>query len=243
MGLAGKASKTIKLRGSPTMLAAVFRPTHTTPGTLPVSLDLPESVIQEAPLLAQVSPIGDKGAAAVQLQLPRSTPPGTYRGTVQVGDREHPIVVDVEPRTRLRIYPKRTSMQAHPGEKVSLDLNLVNEGNISCEVPRVSAFGLFEKHGLDRAIGYAFRAELETGERRIDRIVEEARKGHGGVVKLQIQKGAGELKPGDVCDLHGVLHIPDQVRPGRFYWGTWSLYNLNYKIEITTPDVKSTKKV
>ena len=243
MGLAGKASKTINLRGSPARLAAVFRSPQTIPGPLPVSLELPEAAIQKAPLMAQVLPIGEKGAAAVRLRLPKSTPPGTYRGTVQVGDREHPIVVDVEPRARLRIYPKRTSMRAHPGEKASLDLTLVNGGNISCEVPKTSAFGLFEKHGLDRAIGYAFRAELETGERRIDRILEKAREGYGGVVKLQIQKGAGELKPGDVRDLHGVLHIPAQVRPGRFYSGTWSLYNLNYLIEITSPDVKSTKKV
>jgi hypothetical protein len=110
-------------------------------------------------------------------------------------------------------------------------------------VPKVSAFGLYEKDGLERAIGYAFRAELEAGERRIDRIVEGARDGYGGVVKLQIQNGAGEVKPGDACDLHGVLHIPAQVRPDRFYWGTWSLYNLNYLIEITTLDVKSTKEV
>lgn len=243
MGLAGKASKTIKLRGSPNRLATVFRPLQTTPGPLPVSLDLPEGTIQEAPLMAQVLPIGNKGVASVRLQLPRSTPPGTYRGTIQVGDREHTMVVDVEPHTRLRIYPKRTSMQAHPGEKASLDLTIVNGGNISCEVPKVSAFGLFEKDGLERAVGYALRAELEDGERRIDRLLEESREGYGGVVKLQVQDGAGELKPGDACELHGVLHIPTQLRHGRFYSGTWSLHNLNYLIEITTPDVKSTKKV
>src|SRR5918912_2181382 len=41
------------------------------------------------------------GFGKVTLRLPKSTPPGTYSGSVEVGGRKLPVVVEVEPRPKI----------------------------------------------------------------------------------------------------------------------------------------------
>lgn len=227
-----KRGETVHIRGTPPNLSAVLRLSEPVPGPVPASLDLPKKALEVAPLSALVSLLSDVGVACFHLRVPRTTPPGTYRGTVEIEDQRKPLVVEVEPRTRIRILPKRATIQSRPGKRAELKLTLINLGNVAFEVPKASGFGLYDKEGMDSAIGSAFLAELGENERRIDRVMEELREGHGGVVRLKVQKGAGKLEPGDARDLAIVFQVPARVVPGRSYWGLWTLHGYNFEIEI-----------
>lgn len=231
MAATGKGSQTVHLRGAPPNLSAVVQLGRATRGSVLTSLDLPKA-LGETQLSAVLSPLGDGGAARVRLKLPRTTPPGTYHGTLEIEEESKAIVVEVEPRVRMRIFPTQASLQARPGETNELRLSLANLGNVAFDVPRIARLGLFHKQGMDLAVGRAFLAELAEDERRIDRFAEELREGYGGVAKLRVRKGSGKLEPNDARDLDIVLEVPSQVVPSRTYWGLWSFYDTNYKIEL-----------
>ena len=163
-----KRGETVHIRGTPPNLSSVLRLSQPVPGPVPVSLDLPKKALEVAPLSALVSPLGDDGVTCIHLQLPRTTPPGTYRGTLEIEAQRKLLVVEVEPRTRIRILPKRATIQSQPGKRAELKLTLINLGNVTFEVPKASGFGLYHKEGVDLAIGSAFLTELGENERRID---------------------------------------------------------------------------
>src|SRR5579863_202817 len=112
------------------------------------------------------------GATATRLRivLPKSTPPGTYKGRVKFGDSQYPILAEVEPYPHLRLSPSRLSLEAAAGSEIEVELTLVNGGNVTCEVGKAYAFGLFDKDGLNRGTAAAFQDDAGRGRGRFDRL-------------------------------------------------------------------------
>lgn len=245
---ATRSDGVIHIRGTPPNLFAALRLTASQAQAISVSLDTPSTIIKKAfelaPPAVHASPVGDMGDASVtrlHLRLPKTTPPGTYHGTMKIEDQTQPIVVEVEPRKRISIFPKRATVCRKAGERAELYLTLINLGNVPLTIPKVSGFGLYNKKGVDLAVGGAFQKKLDKDERRIDSFMEALQDGYGGIVKLKVREGAGTLEPGDSRDVTVDFQVPSQVVPGNEYWGLWSMYDYNYKIEIEVlPD--DTKK-
>ena len=71
-----------------------------------------------------VRPLGDPGAperAWLRLALPALTRPGEYRGTIRLDGREEEVILDVEPRMRLRLSPRRLVLRGRAGERDGRD--------------------------------------------------------------------------------------------------------------------------
>lgn len=228
----------LHIRGTPPNLSTVMRLNQPVSIAVPVVLDLPKKVAKATevpPLSVVITPLKDAcdaGISHLHLQVPRTTPPGTYHGMVKMAHQDQPIVIEIKPFTRVRILPKRTIIQSHPGKRVALSLTLINIGNVVYEVPKAAGFGLYNKRGMDLAIANTFQAVLDKNERRIDRFMEELREGYSGIIRLKIIKGAGTLDPGDARDLDIVFDVPINAIPGQSYWGIWSINDYNYKIDI-----------
>ncbi|UCH64118.1 MAG: hypothetical protein JSU77_06785 [Fidelibacterota bacterium] len=244
MTAAAESRETIHIRGAPPHLSAVLPLRRPVSGPVSASVDLPKKVAEMAPLSARVSLLGHAGLTHLHLKLPRNTPPGAYQGAVEIEDQRKLLIVEVEPRARIRVIPKRATIQSQAGKTADLKITLINMGNVALEVPKTSSFCIYQQRGVDLAIGRTFQAELDKNERRIDRLMEELREGYGGVVKLKIKMGAGKLEPGDARDLDIVLQLPAQVVAGCSYWGSWPLFGYNFKIdiEITPENKKSPEK-
>lgn len=247
MVTASRVDGGIHIRGTPPNLFAAMQLTAAQARAVSVSLDTPgkaiKNIFELTPPAVQVSALGNVGVCRLHLRLPRNTPPGTYRGTVEIDEQTQPLVVEVEPRKRISIFPKRTTIRGKAGERVEFSLTLLNLGNVPLDVPKVSGFGLYHKKGLDLAVGSAFHKNLDKGERRIDSFMEALQDGYGGVVTLKLREGAGTLETGDSRDVTAVLQIPSQAVPGNEYWGLWSMYDYNYKIEIEVlPDDQKKRK-
>lgn len=222
-----KAETPLRFRGTPRRLA----------GLLAVPDDADDAEVDVEGLAVEsitVRPLGDPGApdrAWVQVALPRSTPPGEYRGTIRVGGREEKVILDVEARMRLRLSPRRQVLRGRPGERVGASILVVNLGNAGCALREVNAIGLFDVEGAERAVGRTFRSGVE-GARIVDRLAEELAAGYGGLARVTIDRGAGELGPGEARELEVTMHLPDALRPGRVYEGAWGLENVNYVIRV-----------
>lgn len=200
-------------------------------GDRPVSIDL--DLPRQKPE-ARVVQIVPAGAIALRLRfsLPEETPPGSYRGKMQLGDQLYTTVVEVEPHPHLLISPSQLSLQAAPGEEVEIALTVANDGNVEYEMPRAHGFGLFDTTGVERAIGATLRDNETVGLARINRLAEEVADSHGGLVRVNVKEGVGLIAPGKLSNLRVALRLPKQLKPGQTYSGTWPMLNLRYYVRV-----------
>ena len=230
----GDGTAIVRFRGSPERLTGSVSLPSGGPLNLEVRLNLPKELGGSVPVYAQ--PLAaDIGAQAwLRLSLPTSTPPGTYAGTIRLGERPHKVAVEVEPRLQLRFSPVGLVLRGAPGSPVTGSFTLFNTGNVPFEVRHVYAFGVFDVDGLDNAFGQTFRARLQPGERRIDRFAEALTEGHGGLVRVRVVKGGGEVPPNNFREVEATFQLPGRMRRGRTYAGTLPLDYARYGVRIET---------
>jgi len=220
----------IRFRGTPRVLEAAVESATGVAGAHPVHVDSltagARGPVEGIAVTAGADPI-------VRLSLPSGTPPGTYRGLIEFDGAERPVELVVEPEVMLRLLPARLVFEANPGERVPFELSLVNVGNVAAEIRGAYAFGVFDVAGSERAIGKMVSGDATTEQRRVDVFADAVAEEHGGLVRVKIDSGSGPIAPGATTDLNVTIHVPDRIRPGHTYWGTWPLHNLRYYVRIT----------
>jgi hypothetical protein len=172
------------------------------------------------------------------LRLPRSTPPGTYSGSVEVGGNELPIVAEVEPRPRLETDPPRLAFDAEPGEEVTAEVTLLNTGNVPWEVPGASSFCVFDGSGVDHAFWAALASDPPEGKQRVDVLLDDLAESHGGLVQVRARPRGRRIAPGESRDVQITLRFSDRIRAGRAYAGSWEADGLRLRVRVSVPDRK-----
>lgn len=221
---------TFHFRGTPRSLDCLIDIPHREAGPAPrISLD--ERAVSHRLQGIFAFDVGGK-ASRLQLSVSESTPPGNYKGSVEVGGKSYPAEIRVEPYAHLALSPRQLIVAAHGGEKQHVDLSLANTGNVPCEVGSTYVFGLYDIHGAERGIGAAFRQTESTGEKRAERLLEELASGHAGTVRVQVEEGQGSIAPGEVRSLRLHLHFPAKLEAGHTYTGTLAMENLRYYVKV-----------
>lgn len=173
--------------------------------------------------------------SVMSFRLPKSTPPGIYQGRVELGEQQIPIEVEVEPRTILRFLRPALFRRIKRGARITEELVLVNRGNVTIEIPKEDRFCVFDESGVARAIYRGLVEEDGDGEQRIDRVMDELAKSHGGLVRVTVSEGWGALAPEEVRTLKVEFHFSGRLIANRTYRGTWSVSeaSLDVKVEVT----------
>lgn len=230
-------STPVQLRGHPGQLSTILllpqqAPAHKATSRLgSCSVNLQGVDVRWASLREIDS--ANPGLSLLRIKLPLSTPPGAYKGSVQVGDNEVPIVVDVEARPRLRLFPRSLKASVTSGAVLNANFTVLNTGNSPVVIEKEYRFCVFERGGIDRAFFVALATDQATSDRRIDRLVNELAVSHGGRVRLEIESGAGEIAPGEARDLRLVLRLSDRLRAGQTYSGAWKIENTSVSIGLS----------
>jgi hypothetical protein len=175
--------------------------------------------------------VGGK-ASRLHLSFSEATPPGTYKGSAEMAGKSFPVEIHVEPYIHLTLSPRQLVLDGYSGQKQQVDLTLGNSGNVPCEVGSTYVFGLYDVDGAERGIAAAFRQSEVTGEKRLERMMEELAEGHGGLVRVQVEEGQGPIAPGEVRPLRLHLHLPAGLKGGHTYTGTLALENLQYYVKV-----------
>ncbi len=220
----------LELRGRPNQLTGFFRPARPPAVFCPLESDLP--VEGNPSLVAQAVPAGANGLTRVSLAVPDSTPPGTYHGVLRCGDVTQPVEIEVDPRPRVRLLPRTIEVEATRGEVLAIQVQLVNVGNVDVEVTPGGAIELEDPSALARALRRAASARPEKGERPLDLAAEEFAASRGGVGRLRVAEGSGRVEPGEVRRVRATLAVPDDLRPGRVYSGSWELAGASLSLSI-----------
>jgi len=228
----------LRFRGSPIAIEALVPTAPHDKGRRILGVDLEIELGEKKPPI-ELHPIpGGTVATRLRLVLPNSTPPGTYKGTLRLSDSQYPILAEVGAYPHLLLSPSRLSFEAAAGSEAETELTLVNEGNVTCDVGKAYAFGLFDQDGLNRSTATAFQEETAQGRERMDRLMNEFAEGYGGIVRMRVEEGAGPVAPGEFRNLRLKLRFPDRLKPGRGYFGTWSFHNLTYLVTVRATDQK-----
>lgn len=230
------AAKPLRFRGTPGSLSAAIAEGEIRARRLPIRLAGGATRAAAQPLTARALRLEDD--LVLQLSLPARTPPGTYEGTAEVEGEERAIVIEVEPEIELEVVPDQLTLEATPGEHVAVPLTIVNAGNVVVEIRRAYAFGIFAVGGLERALHRAYTAKRPEGERRVDFLFDQLAEEHGGVVRVAVEEGGGELKPGEAREVRANFHVPSDLHRGRTYTGTLPLYDVRYYVRLIVPDGK-----
>lgn len=230
----------LRFRGGPTRLSAAITLPESDSADKSVEVILKDTVgrIAVRPVIRE-----DPALSLVRLRLPRTTPPGTYEGTVRVGDKMLPFVAQIEPRPQLRIFPGALKVTASPGAMVDEDLTVINVGNVTLDIEAKHTFCIFDGSGIDRAFFIALAEERSKGEDRINRLLDELSEAHGGLVRVVVERGAGDLAPGESRELHVAFRFSDRLHPGRNYAGVWSMPGARYSVKIHVTERTGGEKV
>jgi hypothetical protein len=223
---------TLHFRGVPRALDSLVGVAYNEVGSAPrISIDDPGA----SPFLrgAVAFEAGGK-ASRLHLSLSEATPPGTYKGSAEMGGKSIPIEIHVEPYIHLALSPRQLVLTGYAGQQQYVELTLANSGNVPCVIGKAHAFGLYDVHGAERGIGAAFRHTEASGEKRVERMMDELAEGHGGLVRVQVEEGHGPIAPGEVRSLRLNLHFPAELKAGHTYTGTLALENLRYYVKVRT---------
>jgi hypothetical protein len=220
----------LRFRGTPTRLLATFQlpeaflPSNVCRVTLPDRDSLPLAVRR----LRSITPI----LSTLSFRLPKSTPPGSYPGNAELGKMRIPIVVDVEPQFRLRFIPPKFVHRGRLGGGISAELTLLNLGNVEVKIPAEDTFCVFDNSGVARAFYRGLADEDADGKPRIDRIMDELAKAHGGLMRVTVVEGSGRLAPEEARELRLDLRFSHRLIAGHTYRGTWSISEASLEVEI-----------
>jgi len=231
------ADTVIRFRGTPTSLSALVE-LSAPAGFHPVQLS---GESDDVPATIEANAIAVDADPILRLHLPRTTPPGAYRGRMVVGDREQPVHITVDPEVFFRIWPERLIFSAKPREPATFELVFANLGNVAIDIAEVHAFGVFDVGGTERAIRRMVRITndgdvkdaADEPARRIDLLTDAIADEHGGIVRVRVNRGAGTLAPGATRGVAVTLRTPERVQTGHTYWGTWPMYSNRYYVKIT----------
>ena len=171
------------------------------------------------------------------LRLPRSTPPGTYEGSAEIEGRTVPIVAEVEARPLAQAEPRRIVLEAAPGETATVDVTLVNTGNVPLDLSEPVTFCLFDGRGLEHAAWAALSAEPPKGKQRLDVFLDDLAESHGGLVTVKPENGKA-IAAGESRALRLTLRFSDRLRPGKRYAGAWRADGIRIPFRVTTPEAK-----
>lgn len=233
----------IRFRGAPDAVEGLARLAPSAPGAATLALETPGRRAQGRiePVELQTEPAGP-AATWLRFALPPTTAPGSYEGTVQIGEERIPVTVEVQPQPELDVAPSAIALRAEPGGEATVDLVLANRGNVPVELRRAYAFDLLGRNALEEAVHAALRGSVERGADRFERFADELAARHGGQVRVALEEGAGRLDPGDARPVSALFRLPDELEPAATYTSTWPLENLNIWIEVTVEERKRRRK-
>jgi hypothetical protein len=210
-----------------------------------VALDLPKlrgpalQPLGQLPMLARVYPNQQVRVPAV-LNLDPSTPPGTYEGSLQIGDRRHPVRVHVTEQVDLRVQPTSVSLFTEGELVFPRDFVVENAGNVPLRLGHECIIPIGDAAELHAAVrqGLLGACEAKEAEDVIKSILCAWSQQQVGTVS--VKRDDITLEPGETRPLTLTFSVPDDLKPFRRYVADLPLYTASLHLEVVTGKLKST---
>lgn len=165
------------------------------------------------------------------VSLSAQTPPGEYRGEIEVAGRKRPVVYYITERLTLEISPPQLIIENYPGATVTKQIVISNTGNVPLTI---GDFGpvVLDIEYLECIIGRAAVAQADQFEtmdnynleqvRQTNRILEAT-----GILRVRNTSGSSVLEPGDVRAFDLQIRVPERLEKRFRYFGAVPIYTEN----------------
>lgn len=169
----------------------------------------------------------------LRLRLPPDTKPGTYTVALAFADgKQQEATVSVEPQSRLRVTPSALRLRAAAGATACARLLLENRGNVAIAVPPALVAGLFDDNGIEATMAAVYQLDTDDISKIVGHAFGRLRQAHGGLLKLRVRAGAGDLLPGECRLLDLETHLGEKLSPGHGYHGLLELGVHGIAVEV-----------
>jgi len=192
---------------------------------------------------------GQAQRVKLALDLDPQTPPGEYKGEVEVAGHTRPVIVYIAEVVRLGISPQVVVIDQPSGSMVIKRVALTNEGNVPLTIGTIGQVALGEELMLRRSVSATVAAAGEKEDRSVgklfgDLISQEAKAVLGEAVYMKVVNAGFVLQPGEVRLLSLEIHLPEKLAPNSRYIGRVPLYTSDLEfvvVPLPGPSVQPAK--
>jgi hypothetical protein len=179
---------------------------------------------------------GQVRRATVNLGIEPQTPPGEYRGEVEVSGQVRPVVVHVTESILLDVSPTPIVVENRPDETTTKRVVFHNGGNVPLDIGEIGGVPLDDELLECRSL----RAALEQWEDRSGTVegflaesIRQAREilRRAGVLRVHNPTPV-TLAPGDVRPIDLEIRVPEGLEKRTRYHGSAALYTADLEFTV-----------
>ena len=172
---------------------------------------------------------GQAQRVKMALDFDPQTPPGEYKGEMEVAGHTRAVIVYVAEVVRLAISPQVLVIDQPGGSTAVKRVVLTNEGNVPLTIGPIGQVALGEELMLRRSVSATVAAAGEMEARSVgklfaDLVSQEAKAVMGEAGYLNVVNEQLVLQPGEVRLLSLEIHLPEKLTRNARYIGRSPLY-------------------
>jgi hypothetical protein len=203
----------------------------------------PAATEAEAAALADVSlrrivlRPGELRRVPFNIPLSPHTPPGEYRGQVEVAGRTRDVVMHITEVVRLDIAPAVVVVDNRPGATITKRVVFTNAGNVPLEMGEIGAVVLDEallECRTGRAAISAIGDKITELDDYFAEVIRQTKTALEQTGLLRVHSAAGDftLEPGEVRPVDLDIRVPENLDRRARYTGVVALYTSNLEFLI-----------
>jgi hypothetical protein len=188
---------------------------------------------------------GQSRQMPLNVAIDRHTPPGEYRGEIEVNGHTRPVVYHVAESVALDIAPLDLIIENRPGQTITKQVFFTNEGNVPLSIGEIGAITLDQEY-LDCITGRAAVTKADEIESMDQYYVELARENkrvleETGFLRVRNKSGLTEVQPGETQTITLEIRVPEKLNKRSRYFGVAPFYLENLRF-IVVPAPEPTRK-
>jgi hypothetical protein len=192
--------------------------------------------LQQMDLAARLYP-NEQVSLTALIQMDPTTPPGTYRAAVLLGDRRQPVIIHVTEEIDLRLTPNRVSIYTEGERTFEREFVVENAGNVPLRLGGKCLGPLTDSMELRGAIRRGLEGACEAEPRDVLKkfLCAWAEEQAGDVL---LTREDVTLAPGETRQMTGTFRLPTNLRRFRRYDADLALYTATLHLEVYTGDLR-----
>lgn len=173
------------------------------------------------PLRRIVVRAGQSRAVPLSLELPSTTPPGTYEAALDVDGDQRPVLLHVTEHVSFTMHPDHLVVPNRPGEKIKKQIVVTNDGNVPLTFRTIGTVVLDDELAHCRSLRGALADVGETMEKLDDFLAALGRryKQAYDTLALRVQNERVTLDPGETRAVDLTITLPDKIDARARYTG------------------------
>jgi hypothetical protein len=180
-------------------------------------------------------------AVPVSLAIDLATPPGEYRLTLHIADRERDLIVHVVESIEVEVAPNPLVIENRPRVPIRKSVVVTNRSNVPIAIGEIGAVVLDDELMACRSLRAtaATLGETEDDEgvtiaRMLTQLAREFRATFEQASRLRVRNTSGpiDLQLGELGKVDLEIEVPETLEPRTRFFGRIAIYNTDLELVV-----------